>query len=450
MLIAVVLVLLVGGSLLFHFLSPWWFTPIASNWQMMDETVNITFWITGIVFVAVNLFMAYAIVRHRHRQGQRAKYEPENKKLEWWLTGITTVGVAAMLTPGLFVWAKFIDVPQDAIVVEALGQQWNWTFRFPGRDGALGTTGAKLVTADNPFGIDPQDLKGRDDILITRAELHLPVGKPVKLLLRSNDVLHDFTVPQFRVKMDLVPGTVTHLWFTPTRTGAFDVLCEELCGVAHFAMRGRVVVDEAPAFESWLAGQPTYSQSLAQAAGDAAAGKASYVICSACHGANGEGNQSLNAPKLAGQSPWYLERQLTNFKQGLRGTRDEDVYGKQMAALAAALEGPSIKNVMAYLATLPDGRAPSTLTGDAARGKALYTTCAECHGAAGEGIWSTHAPRLAQMNDWYLARQLRNFKQGIRGGHPQDFPGAQMGFMARALARDEDISDLVAYIGTLR
>ena len=74
--IAVVLILLVVGSVLFHFLSPWWFTPIASNWQMMDDTVNITFWVTGIVFVAVNLFMAYAIIQHRHQKGRRAKYEP--------------------------------------------------------------------------------------------------------------------------------------------------------------------------------------------------------------------------------------------------------------------------------------------------------------------------------------------------------------------------------------
>lgn len=448
--IAIVLILLVAGSLLFHFLSPWWFTPIASNWQMMDDTVNITFWVTGIVFVAVNLFMAYAIIRHRHRKGQRAKYEPENKRLEWWLTIVTTFGVAAMLTPGLFVWAKFINVPEDATVVEALGQQWSWSFRLPGKDGVLGTTGARLTSLENPFGIDPEDPKGRDDVLISSSELHLPVGKPVKLLLRSNDVLHDFTVPQFRVKMDVVPGTVTHLWFTPTKTGAFEVLCEELCGVAHFAMRGRVVVDEEPVYQTWLAGQPTYSQSSTQIAGDATAGKAAFSTCSACHGANAEGNQSINAPKLAGQVPWYLERQLTNFKHGLRGTRDDDVYGKQMAAFAAALDDHAIKNVMAYLATLPDGRAPPTVKGDIARGKSLYMTCGECHGSAGEGIWSTKAPRLAQMSDWYLARQLRNFRQGIRGSHPQDYQGAQMGFMARTLTRDEEINDLLAYIDTLR
>ena len=447
--IVVVLILLVVGSVLFHVLSPWWFTPIASNWQMMDDTVNLTFWVTGIVFVAVNLFMAYAIVRYRYRKGRTAKYEPENKKLEWWLTALTTVGVVAMLTPGLFVWAKFVDVPKEATVVEALGQQWNWSYRFPGKDGLLGTTSAGLITVENPFGIDPADPRGRDDILISSPELHLPIGKPVKLLLRSVDVLHDFTVPQFRVKMDLVPGLVTHLWFTPTRTGKYDVLCEELCGVAHFAMRGRVVVDDEGAFQQWIAGQPTFGQTVAQGAGDAAAGQAAFTTCSACHGAKGEGNPSLNAPKLAGQSGWYLELQLKNFKHSIRGAHDQDAFGKQMVAMAAPLDDAGIRNLIAYLATLPDERAPATVTGNAARGKALYTTCRECHGAAGEGVWSTHAPRLAHMSDWYMARQLQNFRKGVRGGHAQDFSGAQMVFMAKILSNDEAVNDLLAYVNTL-
>ena len=119
--LAIVLIVLLVGSLIFHFLSPWTFTPIASNWGMIDTTVDITFVVTGIVFVAVNLFMAYAIIRYRHKEGSKAKYEPENKKLEVWLTALTTIGVAAMLTPGLFVWAKFVNVPEGATEIEAVG-----------------------------------------------------------------------------------------------------------------------------------------------------------------------------------------------------------------------------------------------------------------------------------------------------------------------------------------
>src|SRR6266487_5074420 len=97
MVMAIALVLLVVGSVLFHYLSPWYFTPIASNWETIDETITITFWVTGFVFVAINLFMAYAVWRYRHRKGSQALYEPENKKLELSLILLTAVGVVAML-----------------------------------------------------------------------------------------------------------------------------------------------------------------------------------------------------------------------------------------------------------------------------------------------------------------------------------------------------------------
>src|SRR3989344_3514930 len=214
MTLAIVLILLVVGSVLFHFLSPWWFTPLASNWGTIDDTISITLWVTGFVFVAV---------------------------------------------------------PEDAAVFEVVGKQWHWSYRFPGKDGVMGTVDARYVSDKNPFGLNPDDPNGQDDVLVASPELHLPIGKPVKALLRSIDVLHDFTVPQFRVKMDLVPGLVSYVWFTPTRTGKFDLLCEELCGVAHFAMRGRVVVEEEAAFNAWLSNYPTFAQTSAQATGHAAA-----------------------------------------------------------------------------------------------------------------------------------------------------------------------------------
>ncbi|HET9025867.1 MAG TPA: c-type cytochrome, partial [Burkholderiaceae bacterium] len=304
--IAIVLVVLVVASVLFHLLSPWYFTPIASNWGAIDDTISITFWVTGAVFVIVNLFMAYAVYRFRTRKGSRAHYEPENKKLEWWLFAITAVGVAAMLAPGLVVWAKFVDVPKDAAEVEAIGQQWHWMYRLPGKDGRLGTVDTRFVTDANPFGMNPNDPSGQDDILVANPEVHLPLNKPIKVLLRSKDVLHNFSIAQIRVKMDLVPGLVTHAWFTPTRPGNFDLLCEELCGVGHFAMRGRVIVEDDAAYQAWLAKQPTFAQWMARPKADPAAGQALYAVCAACHGAEGEGNPAMNAPKLAGQGPWYL------------------------------------------------------------------------------------------------------------------------------------------------
>ena len=451
MAIAVVLVLLVIGSVVFHFMSPWWFTPIASNWGTMDDTVILTFWVTGIVFVVVNLFLAWSVMRYRHRKGQTADYEPENKKLEWWLTGITAVGVAAMLAPGLVVWGKFVVVPKEATIVEAVGQQWHWSFRLPGKNGELGFTDTSLITPENPFGVDPADPNGQDDILIASPELHLPVGKPVKVLLRSKDVLHNFTVTQFRVKMDLVPGMITYLWLTPTKIGEYELMCEELCGLAHFAMRGRVVVDSQDAYDTWLASQSTFSQTQALAPADPVAGAAQYAVCMACHGPNGEGNEAVNAPRIGGQSAWYVRHQLNNFRAGIRGAHEKDTFGAQMRAFAAMLpDDTAIRNVAAHIESLPGSAAAPTVTGNVNHGKTLYANCVACHGASGQGIWALNAPRLAQMSDWYLARQLNNFRAGIRGAHRQDYYGRQMSFMANVLADEHAIDDLISYINTLK
>ena len=448
--IVVVLVLLVIGSVVFHWLSPWWFTPIASNWDTIDTTVDITLYITGFVFVAVNLFLAYAIYRFRHDPSRRAHYEPENKKLETWLTVITAIGVAAMLAPGLIVWADFVDVPEDADEIEVVGSQWQWNFRLPGADGILGEVDARYITPDNPFGMSANDPAGNDDVLVSSNELHLPIDRPVKALLRSKDVLHDFAVPQFRVKMDLVPGLVTYVWFTPTRTGKFDILCMELCGIAHYAMRGYVVIDTPEDYDSWLAEQTTWADMQAIPAGNAIAGKDSFAVCASCHGQQGEGNVAMNAPSLAGLPDWYIARQLDHYKRGIRGTHQDDVYGKQMAPMANMLaDATAVRNITAYITTL-EARAPSsTLGGNPERGAAHYNSCGACHGAQAQGNYALQAPGLAGQEDWYLKRQLHNFRLGIRGAHKEDTYGHQMVLMARSLQDDQSINDLLAYLNTL-
>lgn len=449
--IAIAVIVLVVGSVVFHFLSPWYFTPLASNWEQIDSTMSLTFWVTGFVFVVVNLFMAYAIIKYRHKSGSKAHYDPENTKLEVILTIVTTIGVAAMLAPGLLVWAKFVNVPEDAMEVEAIGQQWYWSYRFPGDDGKFGNVNAKLLSDENPFGMDTDDPLGQDDILVMSPEVHVPLGVPVKFNLRSKDVLHDFAVAQFRVKMDLVPGMETYLWLTPTRIGRYELLCEELCGIAHYTMRGAVVVDEQADFEAWLASYPTYAETLAVVDGNAAIGAAQYTVCKACHGENGEGLQAQNAPKLAGQGGWYLKRQIKSYQNNIRGSHKDDVLGKLMAPMANILASDAaIDNVVAHIQTLPDKPAPATVTGDLLHGEKLYAVCAYCHGKQGQGIQAMNAPRLAGMTDWYLVNQLHNFKNGVRGAHPSDYYGKQMGFMARTLHDDEAVSDLIAYVNSLQ
>jgi len=294
MVIAIVLLLLVIGSVVFHWLTPWWLTPLASNWGQMDDTLSITTAVTGLFFVVINLFVVYTLWRYRHRAGMRASYQPDNKKLEHWLIGITTVGIVALLAPGLAVYAKYVQPPDDAMELEVLGQQWQWRYRFPGAGGKLGGTDARFVSGDNPFGIDPADAAGQDDILVLGNEVHLPQGRPVKVLLRSLDSLHDYFVPQFRARMNIVPGQMSWFWLTPTLPGRFEAMCAQLCGVGHPNMHGYVVVEDEATFRTWLATQPTYAATRAPAAagvgGDAATrGRtlAQTKGCVACHTVDG-------------------------------------------------------------------------------------------------------------------------------------------------------------------
>src|ERR1700721_1110437 len=179
MAVAFALLLVAIASVLFHLFSPWWWTPIASNWSYIDDTISLTFWITGAVFFAIVAFMAYCVFRFRHKEGSKAAEEPENKKPEWWLTVVTAVGVAAMLAPGLVVWHQFVTVPADATEVEVMGQQWQWSYRLPGKDGRLGHSDARNVSSENPRGLNRDDPAGQDDVVFKNAALTLPVGNRV-------------------------------------------------------------------------------------------------------------------------------------------------------------------------------------------------------------------------------------------------------------------------------
>ena len=189
----------------------------------------------------------------------------------------------------------------------------------------------------------------------------------------------------------------------------------------------------------------------AHAAGDASKGKASYAVCLACHGADGMGNKALNAPAIAGQSTWYLERQLKNFKAGIRGADPKDTYGMQMRPMALTLPtDQAIADMAAYVSAMPAKSVPSTVKGDAAAGKAAYMLCQSCHGPAGGGNKALNAPRLSGQHDWYLVRQIKNFKAGARGAKSGDTYGSQMRPMAMTLATEETINNVAAYIATFK
>ena len=188
-------------------------------------------------------------------------------------------------------------------------------------------------------------------------------------------------------------------------------------------------------------------------AGDAEAGKGLYPVCTACHGPAGQGNQAMNAPKLAGQESWYLVKQMQLFQNDARGTAPGDMQGMQMAAMA---KGPqlaseeALQNLAAYIGTFPVEPVAPTVTGDVEAGKAAYMVCAACHGDKAQGNEAMAGPRLAGQSDWYLVNQIKKFKQGQRGYHDMDHGGRQMRPMVATLTDDAAINNVVAYINSLQ
>lgn len=173
------------------------------------------------------------------------------------------------------------------------------------------------------------------------------------------------------------------------------------------------------------------------------------VYCTVCHGIQLKGNHIIQAPRLSGMDAWYAERQLLAFARGWRGTHAEDVYGMEMQPMAAALTEKDIAEAASFVAKTRSEAPPPTVEGDAGRGRTLYATCTACHAADGSGIEALGGPALTGIDDWYLVRQLRNFRAGIRGSHPDDTYGAQMRAAAQVLSDDDAILDVATYINSL-
>jgi cytochrome c oxidase subunit 2 len=188
---------------------------------------------------------------------------------------------------------------------------------------------------------------------------------------------------------------------------------------------------------------------LASGSGFAATGQQTYATCAACHGARAEGNPGVGAPALAGQQVAYLQRQLANFRAGVRGTHKDDTYGAQMRAGSQSVLGDdkAIAAVAAYIGSLPKTSVKPAGKYDARNGNNLYQgKCGACHGGQAEGNESLSAPRLAGLDATYIKRQHRNFKLGLRGAQPQDRYGKQMALMAPTLASERELDDVIGYI----
>lgn len=244
--------------------------PLASRHGVgIDRMINYLLVMTGGLFVIGYCALAYFIWTgaRRSRIGQRLVAH----KTELLISGAIGLGVAliaegGVLAIGLPVWAEYYQTttPADAVKIEVTAQQFLWNVRYPGPDGKFGKTQFALIDdATNPIGQDKTDPDGRDDIL-TQNEITVPVGRAVRITLRSKDVIHSFFLPNFRVKQDAVPGMSPEVMFFPTRTGNFELLCAELCGLAHYRMRGFFNVVSNEEFDTWLRVQAAAYQGTQQ------------------------------------------------------------------------------------------------------------------------------------------------------------------------------------------
>lgn len=175
----------------------------------------------------------------------------------------------------------------------------------------------------------------------------------------------------------------------------------------------------------------------------------SNKVCATCHGASGVGNPVVGGPSLAGLEPWYLRKQLLSFRAGHRGTDGDYIPAYEMQDSVARLSDEEIEELVAYISAWEPASSAATLNGDARHGSELYVTCAACHGVNAEGNAALNAPALASRDDWYMLRQLKLFKAGTRGGHPDDMLGAQMRAAVASLNTEQDMIDVLAFIKTL-
>lgn len=230
----------------------------------IDSLFNLTLFFTGVVFIITHILLFYFAYRYRGTKNGKAYYYPHNNKLELVWTVIPAIVLTVLVIFGIKAWfATTGPAPDDALIVEATAQQFNWTIRYPGKDHKLGKREFEAIAADNPLGIVWSDEACHDDFIAT--EIHLPVNKPVLFKLGAKDVLHSFFLPHFRVKMDCVPGIPTQFWLTPTITTAqmreklgdenfnFILACAELCGQGHWNMRMNVIISTEEEYKQWVA-----------------------------------------------------------------------------------------------------------------------------------------------------------------------------------------------------
>jgi len=221
----------------------------------IDHILEFAHWFMGTLFVGWSLFFIFVLIRFRRSRHPVADHAGVRSGISTHLE-FSVVLIEAVLLLGFAIplWAKRVNEfppTKDAIVVHAVGPQFNWNFHLPGPDGQFGRRDVSFVTNSNLVGLDPNDPAGKDD-LVTLGELHVPVNRPVIIELSSKDVIHNFCLPHMRIAGDAIPGSLIPMWFKPIKTGTYEVVCGQLCGLGHYGMKGTLVVDTPEDYQAWL------------------------------------------------------------------------------------------------------------------------------------------------------------------------------------------------------
>ncbi len=263
MILALLLVILTAVTVYLFYARTWWFPPsITEHGHRIDEQFIRTMWITGVVFVASQLALAWAVVKYRGR-GQKSEYSHGNNTMEAVWTVATIVAFVGLGFWGKSAWAElhFQGPGPNPYQVEVIGEQFKWSFRLPGPDGQFGRYKSldlveKEIAAgrrSSPWQLDPSDPAGKDDIILpVGSNLAVPVNRPVQIFTMGKDVIHSFFVREIRVKQDAVPGLRIPIHFTATQTGQYEIACAELCGQSHHQMRAFLLVMNEEDLARWI------------------------------------------------------------------------------------------------------------------------------------------------------------------------------------------------------